>query len=295
MAEGFVEVDITADPLLTENLVAIFSQLGFEGFWEDEGTLRCYISTPRWSPRFLEEVQTTAALVARSSSSPSPRIHVRNVENRNWNAEWEKTIQPIRVSDRIVVAPSWNRASARPGDIVLTIDPKMSFGTGYHETTRLMLRLMESAVRPGMSMLDIGTGTGVLAIAGMKLGCSSAVACDTDEWSYENACENAGVNGVADRLTVILGDIEQTPRKLYDLVTANIQLNVILPILGEMRARCADGGLLLLSGLLLRDEDEILSSLGAINFTIRQRLTEHEWLALAASRPSRSGKPLTTH
>jgi ribosomal protein L11 methyltransferase len=283
MAEGFVEVDIAADPLLAENLVAIFSQLGFEGFWEDEGTLRCYISASRWTPRFLEEVQATAALIARSSSSPSPRIRVRNVEDRNWNADWEKTIQPIRVSDRIVVTPGWHKVAARPGDIVLTIDPKMSFGTGYHETTRLMLRLLESAVRPGMTILDIGTGTGVLAIAGIKLGCSSAVACDTDEWSYENARENAGVNGVADRLTVILGDVGQTPRKSYDLVAANIQLNVIVSILGEMRGRCADGGMLLLSGLLLRDEEEILSSLSAIGFTVRERQTENEWLALTAS------------
>jgi ribosomal protein L11 methyltransferase len=286
MAEGFIEVDIAADPPLAENLVAIFSQLGFEGFWEDEETLRCYISASRWTPRFLEEVQATAALVARSSSSPSPRILVRNIEDRNWNADWEKTIQPIRVSDRIIVTPSWHHVSGDPGDIVLTIDPKMSFGTGYHETTRLMLRLMESAVRPDMTILDIGTGTGVLAIAGIKLGCSSAVACDTDEWSYENARENAGVNAVADRLTVILGDIGQTPRRLYDLVIANIQLNVILPILGEMRARCARGGLLLLSGLLLKDEDEILSSLGAIGFTIHERLTENDWLALAASSSS---------
>jgi ribosomal protein L11 methyltransferase len=123
----------------------------------------------------------------------------------------------------------------------------------------------------------------VLAIAGIKLGCSSAVACDTDEWSYENARENAGVNGVADRLTVILGDVGQTPRKSYDLVAANIQLNVIVSILGEMRGRCADGGMLLLSGLLLRDEEEILSSLSAIGFTVRERQTENEWLALTAS------------
>ena len=286
MAGGFVEVDIAADPPLAENLVAILSQLGFEGFWEDEGTLRCYIGAARWTPRFQEEVQATATLVARSSSSPSPRIRVRNIEDQNWNAEWEKTIQPIRVSDRIIVTPSWHNVSAGPGDIVLTIDPKMSFGTGYHETTRLMLRLIESAVRPGMTLLDVGTGTGLLAIAGIKLGCSSAVACDTDEWSYENARENAEVNCVADRLTVVLGDIGQTPRRLHDLVVANIQLNVILPILGEMRKHCADGGLLLLSGLLLGDEEEIVSSLAANGFTIRERITENEWLALAASSSS---------
>jgi ribosomal protein L11 methyltransferase len=285
MPEGFIEVEIRADATLAENLAAILSQLGFEGFWEDEGALRCYISAARWTPGFLEEVQTTTALVARSSSSPAPRIQVHTLENKNWNAEWEKTIQPIRVSDRIVISPSWHTVSPRPGDIVLTIDPKMSFGTGYHETTRLMLRLMESAVRPGTTMLDVGTGTGVLAIAGVKLGCASAVACDVDEWSYENARENAGVNGVADRVTVILGDISRTPRDPFGLVTANIQRNVIVPILDDLKARCANGGLLLLSGLLLRDEEEILSCLRKLGFAVSERLMENEWLALAASPP----------
>src|SRR5512143_259052 len=218
MAEGFVEVDIAADPTLAENLLAVFSQLGFEGFWEDEGTLRCYISAHRWNPGLLEEIQSTAALVARSSSSPSPLIRIRLLENRNWNEEWEKSIRPIRVTDRIVIRPSWQPFIPLHGDLVLTIDPKMSFGTGYRATTRLVLRLMENAVRPGSTMLDVGTGTGVLAIAGVMLGCESAVACDIDEWSYENARENAGVNGVADRVTLIHGDISLAPRIPFDLV-----------------------------------------------------------------------------
>ncbi len=284
MAEGYVEVAITADPSLAENLVAIFSQLGFEGFWEDEGTLRCYLRADRWSPAFFEEIQTTAALVARSSRSPSPRLRARTLENRNWNQEWEKTIRPIRVADRIVISPSWQSFTPRPGDIVLTIDPKMSFGTGYHETTRLMLRLMESAARPGTTMLDVGTGTGVLAIAGIKLGCASAIACDVDDWSFRNARENAEVNGVADRVEVILGDISLTPLIPFDLVAANLQCTLIVPILGDLGARCAPGGLLLLSGLLLQDEQEIVARLNEHDFTVESRLTENEWLALAAGR-----------
>jgi ribosomal protein L11 methyltransferase len=286
MPDGYVEVEIAADVQLAENLAAILSQLGFEGFWEDEGILRCFIRASRWTPGFLEEIQATAALVARSSSSPAPGIRVHAVESRNWNEEWEKTIRPIRVSDRILIAPSWHTVPGRPGDIVLTIDPKMSFGTGYHETTRLMLRLLQSAVHQGARMLDVGTGTGVLAIAGIKLGCSSAVACDVDEWSYENARDNARTNGVADRMTVILGDVSSTPRVTFGVVTANIQLNVIESILGELRVRCADEGHLLLSGLLLQDEEIILPSLRKNGFTPRERLTENEWLALAASPSS---------
>ncbi len=282
MAEGFIEVAVTADPSLAENLTAVFSQLGFEGFWEDEGTLRCYIHADRWSPAFFEEIQTTAALIARSSFSPSPHLRVRTLENRNWNAEWEKTIRPIRVADHIVIRPSWQSFAPRSGDIVLTIDPKMSFGTGYHETTRLVLRMMETSVRAGMTMLDVGTGTGVLAIAGIKLGCASAIACDVDEWSFQNARDNAEVNGVAGRMQVILGDISLTPATPFDLISANLQCALILSILTNLRARCAPGGLLLLSGLLLQDEEEIVARLNEHEFTVGGRLTEHEWLALAA-------------
>ncbi len=287
MSEGFIEVDIPADPGLAENLVAIFSQLGFEGFWEDEGTLRCYIAAKRCSPEFLDEVRTIAARVARSSSSPVPRIRVETLEKRDWNAEWEKTIRPIRVSDRIVICPSWQSFTPRPGDLVLTIDPKMSFGTGYHETTRLVLRAMETCVRPGTTMLDVGTGTGVLAIAGIKLGCVSAIACDVDEWSYWNARENAEVNRVADRVNVILGDISQTPRTAFDLVAANLQRTVIVSILPDLMARCTPHGVLLLSGLLLQEEEEIAGHLKEFNLAVTARLSENEWLALAA-RPQTS-------
>jgi len=284
MPEGTIEVEINANGILAENLAAIFSQIGFEGFWQEEGILRCYISASRWTPAFLEEVQATAAIVARSSSSPAPRVHVRTIDAKNWNAEWEKTIRPIRVSERIVITPSWHTAPARPGDIVLTIDPKMSFGTGYHESTRLMLQMMEGAVRPGTTMLDVGTGTGVLAIAGLRLGCSSATACDTDEWSYANACENARTNGVADRMTVILGDISRVPRDRFSLVTANIQQGAILSILEELTARC--GEILLLSGLLRNEEGEMESALRRFGFRVHGKRTESEWLALASGPTS---------
>jgi ribosomal protein L11 methyltransferase len=283
MTGGHVEVEISADPTLSENLVAIFSQLGFEGFWEDVGILRCYISATRWSPAFQDEVRSVAALVARSSSSPLPRIRVTTIDRRNWNEEWEKTIRPVRVSDRLIIAPSWNPATPDGSGIVLTIDPKMSFGTGYHETTRLMLRLIEAFAAPGMRLLDVGTGTGILAIAGVKLGCAEAVGCDVDEWSFDNAAENAVRNGVAEQTRFIHGDISAAPAGPFDIVAANIQLSIILPIMGDLRARLAPGGFLLLSGLLTGDEETTVSALTDNGLSVMSRLHENEWIAVAAS------------
>ena len=124
-------------------------------------------------------------------------MHSHSVAEKNWNSAWEETIRPIRVSERIVVAPTWHPFNGGPGDIVLTIDPKMSFGTGYHESTRLLLGLMERHLRIGARVLDAGTGTGILAIAALKLGAASAIAFDIDEWSFVNAVDNTRLNGVA--------------------------------------------------------------------------------------------------
>jgi ribosomal protein L11 methyltransferase len=284
MTGGYVEVAIGADAELSEKLTGVLSQLGFEGFWEAEGSLRGYISAGRCTPALLDEIRSVVALVARSSSSPLPAMQVTPIADQNWNAEWEKTITPIRVTDRLIVTPSWHSLPEAPGEIVLTIDPKMSFGTGYHETTRLMLRLLEPRVREGMNVLDVGTGTGILAIAALRLGARHAVGCDVDPWSYENARENAAVNGVAGRCAILAGEIGATPEGPYDLVLANIQLNIIGPILGELKRRCAPGGALLLAGLLLQDEEEIRALLAQEKLEITERSVENEWLALAVRR-----------
>jgi ribosomal protein L11 methyltransferase len=281
MTTSTIEVEIPAEPRLREHLMAILGQTGFEGFWEDGEILRCYISENRWSPSMFEEVQSTVSLIARSSSSAIPRIRVTSIPSRNWNEEWEKTISPIQVTDRIVITPTWHQASAQPGQIVLTIDPKMSFGTGYHETTRLVLRLMERHLRQGAPLLDIGTGTGILAIAGVKLGAGPATAVDVDEWSYDNAIENAVLNGVGDRVRVLLGELAAVPEGAFGTILANIQLNVIEPILGEIRRRLAPGGAAILSGLLVLDEEEISGSLAREGLRVRERITENEWLAVA--------------
>lgn len=284
MSKSYVEVEILADSSLADALTGILAQLGFEGFWEDGSALKAYMRADRWSPALLDEVRTVAGLVSRSSTSTPPTISAREIAEKNWNEEWEKTIRPIQVTERIMITPTWHAVNPRPGRIVLTIDPKMSFGTGYHESTRLVLRLMDGAVRPGTTLLDVGTGTGVLAIAGVKLGASSAVAVDVDDWSYDNALENAGLNGVADRVRVIHGDISAAPANLFDMIVANIQRNIIEPILEEMLSRLAPNGLIILSGLLQADEEAILQALGAHCLVVRQRLFEREWLALAAGR-----------
>jgi ribosomal protein L11 methyltransferase len=279
-----IEVAIEAEEELRDRIVALLGQLGFEGFWEDGSVLRSYISESRWTPAMPDEVERTVNLITRSSRSTRPAITTRRIQEQNWNEEWEKTIQPIHISERTVITPSWHPYEPAPGELVLTIDPKMSFGTGYHESTRLILRLLEENIRTGDSVLDMGTGTGVLAIAAVKLGAAKATGVDVDEWSYDNACENTRLNHVEDRITILHGDITATPAGPFTLILANIQRTVLLDMLPVLVHRLRAGGRLLLAGLLREDREIMMERLRHEGMTLSGELSENEWIAIAARR-----------
>jgi ribosomal protein L11 methyltransferase len=289
MPRSFVEVAIETDDELREKLVAVVSQLGFEGFWEDGHTLRCYMESDRWDPGLHGELLSITRMLARASSSPSPEISVATIDERNWNEEWEKTLQPIRVTDRIVVTPSWHMSGATHHGVVLIIDPKMSFGTGYHESTRLALMLIERHVRAGVRMLDVGTGTGILAIAAVKLGAGLAVGVDTDEWSYKNAQENARLNQVQEKVTVLRGDLSALAFEQFGLIAANIQRNILEAMLPALRIHLEQDGQIILSGLLQEDREPMLEALLQQGFRQIDELREGQWIAVAASMTEPEG------
>ncbi len=282
----FMELALTADPALFDDFVGVLSLQGFEGFWEDGGTLRCYIDSQRWPDGGEGMLAALLDPIARTHGFRPPSIARSVVPERNWNKEWEESLTPVQATDRIVVTPSWHQARAsaeHPGKIILVIDPKMSFGTGYHETTRLTLRLLEKHLRTGARMLDVGTGTGILAIASIKLGAASAVGVDNDGWAAANALENVRVNGVADRVRVVQGELASVPASGFDVIAANIQRNVIEELLPGMIGFLEPQGMLLLSGLLSQDEVPVREAIERRGGVIRQELAENEWLALAAA------------
>jgi ribosomal protein L11 methyltransferase len=212
-----------------------------------------------------------------------PRMAISTLENRNWNEEWEQSIRPIKVSERVVIRPSWQDYHPSPGEMVITIDPKMSFGTGYHESTRLVIRMMERHLRPDDRVLDIGTGTGILAIAAVALGAASAVGVDTDEWAYTNARENVLGNGTAN-ISIVQGSIESIGESVFTLILANIQRSIILDLLPEIGRRLASGGIALFSGLLASDGNDVANELTKNRFMILETIQENGWIGIAASK-----------
>jgi ribosomal protein L11 methyltransferase len=270
---------VPADQDLRDAIPALLSAAGFTGFADDEKGFHSYI------PKKLYDEQARIAvdnLLAAQNESGFSLLSVEEIENRNWNAEWEATIQPLRISDRIIIAPSWHSVSLLPGEIAITIDPKMSFGTGYHESTRLMIRLIEQTVHSGDTVLDVGTGTGVLAIVAVKLGARSAVAVDVDEWTAVNGKENVERNGLTGTIDIRHGSLEIVPETRFDLVLANIQRNVILDLLPSMLSKMSPNGTLLLSGLMLSDREAIVTALREAQLTTDIVLQENEWIGLSA-------------
>src|SRR5690606_22579646 len=179
-------------------------------------------------------------------------------EPENWNQKWEETVRPVEVG-RFLIKPTWCDIPPGAEDrVLLEIDPKMSFGTGYHESTRLVLRLLPEFMSAGMRVLDAGTGTGVLAIAAARLGASRVLAFDFDEWSHTNAVENVYINGVTEAVSVELGSIEVAGDVSFDLILANINRNVLVEMLPDFKRRIGESGSMILAGLMQADREIML-------------------------------------
>jgi ribosomal protein L11 methyltransferase len=209
-------------------------------------------------------------------------IRSETIPETDWLAEWKKHWRPTGVG-RFVIAPPWSEVSVSD-KIVVRIEPNMAFGTGTHQTTQLCLRTIGEYFRSGMSMLDVGTGTGILAIAAAKLAPSShIVACDVDTDSINIACENAVANGVANTIEFYEGSIDDgTP--MFDFVCANLTLDVITPLLPLLVEKSRE--FLLLSGILVEQEDSVRNEL--LKFEISNLEISHagEWLSVLAEKSS---------
>ncbi|MEP7234931.1 MAG: 50S ribosomal protein L11 methyltransferase [Ignavibacteriota bacterium] len=207
------------------------------------------------------------------------------IEEKDWNAAWEAEIEPVKISDDLVITPSWKSDEAKKynSKYSLTIDPKMSFGTGHHETTRLCLKAMEELNCREKTILDIGTGTGALAMYGLLRGAKFALGIDTDEWSFKNVVENREKNNFTkDQFDVRHGDLQATVTtgEHFDIILANIHRNILLLIPAEIKAHHKTDGRLILSGILEYDTDEVLEAYQNVGYVLVRKMQENEWMCL---------------
>lgn len=255
-----------------EILISVLADAGFESFTENEdGTLSAFIQEPLYTH------QLASRLNSGEFSEYLDSFLIRNIADENWNAVWESQYEPVLIDDRCMVrAPFHPKNDDVEFDIVIM--PKMSFGTAHHETTKLMIRfLMETEVK-GKSLLDMGSGTAVLAILACMRGALPVSAYDNDEWAYNNALENVKSNNFDD-IEVLLGDSSLLPCKKFDIILANINRNILLNDIPVYHASLNDGGMLIMSGFYSEDLPLIEAKAGESGMRLISKQIENNWTA----------------
>lgn len=272
---NYLKLEVKISEHYQEYLIAELLDFDFYGFEQHDDILVAYVEKPRFNDSNRELIEQMVGAIPGAEW-----VRFSDLEEKNWNETWEASIRPQTIG-HFFVRPTWSSDEPAEGQKLLEIDPKMSFGTGYHATTRLMLRQLSEMDCSGFSVLDAGTGTGILAIAAVKQGAGRAVAFDYDPWCEQNATENALINNVEDKVDVRLGGIETAEHEEpFDLVVANINRNVILEYLDRMVGLLKNGGTLLLSGLLQTDERELRSALDSFAVEVQDLKNEDEWMML---------------
>ena len=218
---------------------------------------------------------------AREALSARYPAHVEHVVGDGWRDAWRAYFKPLRIGQRLVVRPSWEEYSRAPDELVITLDPGQAFGTGTHESTQLVLAALPAQLSAATRVLDVGTGSGILAIACRLLGAERVDAIDVDSLAITAARENAALNGVAEGLSVTDTPLGQLTGA-YALVLANIEARVLVPCAASLSARVAPGGKLLLSGLLLSDVDPVRAAYAQLEEVARP--VRGDWCALVLQK-----------
>lgn len=263
----YIEITFTGlSKELGEVLIAMLSDMHFEGFEEDAGTLKAFIPQILFDEKQLKDLGVKFQIQYTISELPDV----------NWNEVWESNFQPIIAGNWALRAEFHQPVTTVQHEIIIT--PKMSFGTGHHATTFMMIQHMQQIDFTGKRVLDFGTGTGVLAILAHKLGASEVIAIDNDQHSIENAMENFEKNDV-NNIELLLADTASA-EGIFDIILANITRNVIQENFSLFDKHLLKEGMLLLSGLLTEDEKAILSLAAKYNFVLQKNLQRENWISL---------------
>lgn len=253
-----------------EIIIAELSGIGFDSFTEGE-TLQAFIRQDPPTEVTLMEIFTRYGL------EKSIAVSISTLEEKNWNELWESSFEPVIIGDQCIVRAPFH-ASPRVFRYELVIEPRMSFGTAHHETTALMINMVLGEKVEGKKVLDMGCGTGILAILAAKMGASSVVAIDNNEWAFHNTADNLLKNGTPD-IRVIMGDADSIPADNFDLILANINRNVLLEDIPRYAAHLAHSGILMLSGFYQQDLSVIEKSAQDAGLHLSHYKTENHWVA----------------
>ncbi len=206
------------------------------------------------------------------------------VDDTDWNENWKKYFKPIEIGEKLAVVPSWEDYRNTEGRTVLNIDPGAAFGTGTHATTSLCLELLQNYVKNDTEILDIGCGSGILALASVLLGAKSGFGVDIDAQSVKTARENAEINGIDRKAKFEVGDLTEVVSGKYDVICANIVADVIIRLLPDAKSFMRDNGILIVSGIIDIRKDDVLKAVKENGFTVKDEKYKENWCAFVLEK-----------
>lgn len=270
----YTEVHFQVEPQSTgtEILIAMLSQIGYESFMETDEGLTAYIQSPQFQLADLDELRQNLAPDINFTFTST------TVKSQNWNEVWESNFNPVIIGEKVLVrAPFHEPDGSYEYEII--IEPKMSFGTAHHETTIMMIELILEEHLSGKTVLDMGCGTGILAILAEMMGAKGIVAIDIDDWAYNNALENIRKNKCK-HITVYKGTVDLLNHEKFDIVLANINRNVLLAEMEKYTDHLVQDGVLILSGFYTEDIDVINQSVISCGLNMVKKETRNDWAAV---------------
>jgi ribosomal protein L11 methyltransferase len=268
-------LELSFSPLYTEDdksfLTAELLEAGFDSFNEEENQLLAYIEPEVYNDNLVNKI-------AFLNNHPEVKIETRLLEDKNWNKEWESNYQPVTIAGKCHVRAPFH-PPAEDADFEIIIMPKMAFGTAHHETTQLMAGWMMDLDVSGKDILDMGCGTGILAILANKMGAGNVIGIDNDEWAWRNAIENFRINGVPET-NAFLGDAALIRQESFDLILANINRNVLLQDMKTYSLALRKNSMLLLSGFYQKDIEAIAACASDFGLHLSAKRILNDWAVL---------------
>lgn len=267
---------ITTEETVAEILLALLAEFGFDTFEQNAKELYAYISSDLIKSNQIDlNIQDLQTQFQFSYSS-------KIFEDKNWNEEWEKNFQPVIVAEKIIIRAPFHKSQPKyPYELI--IEPRMSFGTGHHESTYLMLEMMLRFEFEGMQVFDAGCGTGILAIFAALLGAKNITAIDNNEWAYNNTIDNIALNAQAKNIKVELSELDILRHSSYDMILANINKPIILENLSLFKSSLSVSGTLLLSGILSTDMPDVMQAAQNEGFAVRDVSKKGDWVCMYVS------------
>ena len=284
MSTNWVEVSIQ-EPLDAGELLSRLDDVSVQGAWEDQGLVHLYWAEDQWNEARLALLRQVLSDLAPSGKNVPVSVH--QIPSQDWNEAWARSVQPLQVG-RLVIRPSWEPVALDPSDTEIVLDPKQAFGTGHHATTRMLLRWLQQDIHGGERVLDVGAGSGILAMAAVKLGARSALGVEIDPVAVDCAREYVELNHLNDRVEIVTGTVTDLPPEhmmSIQLALANLDRQTVLSLAEELADLAKQGARLMVSGILVEQEGEIVDCFSDLGLVWSKRCEEEGWVALEWFQP----------